>query len=264
MIENVYVSVNVMLKGASGILLPLGFENYVTSAQVMLLYNLISIAILFFVAGFSSQREESLFCVLLPIVSGVLIYIGWFRAVDQTGLVAVTVVMFIMGIFIYMTEKNRTMYGTGGSGSKLITIALYIALFTASFTMLSNFSLFQTSTPIVPSGTCVAGVACNANGFDFTTTSAQFSSTANIGGDIVSSATGIAGMIPGLLNIILKMVVGIFAFPVVLNSIVGGMFPGIMSSPIYVGVMSLLGFVIIAVYALGIYELFRGTPGSTI
>jgi hypothetical protein len=71
-------------------------------------------------------------------------------------------------------------------------------------------------------------------------------------------------MIPGLLNIILKMVVGIFAFPVVLNSIVGGMFPGIMSSPIYVGVMSLLGFVIIAVYALGIYELFRGTPGSTI
>jgi hypothetical protein len=268
MIEHVIVSIDVMTKGITGVLIPLGFDSYVSADTAIYLYNLISIALIMFIAGFSSQKSEAAFCVITPLMAGMFIFFGWFRTTnpaEQSGLIVLTIICGLLGIFIYMNEQNRVNYGSGGPGSKLINVALMLALFTASFTLVSDFNILPDGNPMPPAGTCVAGMPCDAySNIDFTTTSAQFQNNGGLGGDIISSATGLASAIPNLLIMIMKMLVGIFLFSVVLNSIIGGLYPGIVTNGMYVLFLSVMNIVILAIYALGVLELYRGSPGSTI
>lgn len=268
MIENTIVSIDVMVKGVSGVLIPLGFDAYVTPAQAMYLYNLISISLILFIAGFSSQKSEAAFCVITPLMAGMFIWFGWFRgatAADTQALIILTIICALLGIFIYMNDANRERHGIGGPGSKLITVALMLALFTASFTMISDFNIFPGGHPMPAAGTCAAGFSCDAySNIDFTTTSSQFTNAGGLGGDVVSAVAGLASAIPTLIVMLLKMAVGVVAFPVVLNSILGGLYPGITDNGMYLAFLAVMEVVILSIYALGLYELVRGSPGSTI
>lgn len=268
MIENTIVSIDVMVKGVSGVLVPLGFDQYVTATQALYLYNLISISLILLVAGFSSQKSEAAFCVITPLMAGLFIFFGWFRAAtvaETQSLIVLTIICALLGIFIYMNDQNKERYGSGGPGSKLITVALMLAFFTASFTMISDFNILPGGHPMPAAGTCAAGFTCDAyNNIDFTTTSSQFSNAGGLGGDVVSTVTGLASAIPTMIFLVLKMAIGVLAFPVILNGIMSGLYPGITDNGMYLMFLGVMEVVILAIYALGIYEFIRGSPGSTI
>jgi len=268
MIEHAIVAIDVMTKGLTGVLIPLGFDSYVSLTTATYLYNLISISLILFIAGFSSQKSESAFMIIVPIFSGLFIFFGWFRAAtvaETQGLVVLTIICALLGIFTYMNDQNRTTYGSGGPGSKLINVALMLALFTGCFTLVSDFNILPGGHPMPVTGTCAAGFSCDAyNNIDFTTTSAAFSGNAGLSGDIVSAVAGLAAAIPTIIVMVLKMLVGVFAFPVILNGIMNGLYPGLVTNTVYLAFLGLMEVVILAIYLLGIAEFLRSSPGSTI
>lgn len=266
--ENVIVAVDVMVKGTSGLLIPLGIENYVTAVQAIYLYNLISIALVMFVAGFSSQKSESAFCIITSFTAGLMIFFGWMRAAtaaEQTGLIVLTAICALLGVFLYANDQNRNMHGSGGPGSKMIAAALMIALFTGCYTMISDFNIFPGGHPMPATGTCAAGFSCDAyNNIDFTTTSASFGNNGGLGSDAISALVALPGAVLSMIILLLKICVGVFAFPLVINGIMNGLYPGITSNAMYIAFMGIMEVAILAIYALGVLELLRGAPGSTI
>lgn len=266
--EVIIVSIDVLTKGATGVLIPLGFENYVNAQTATYLYNLISISFILFIAGFSSQRSEAAFCIITPMMAGMFEFFGWFRAAtasEQTGLVVLTIICALLGIFIYMNDQNRQNYGSGGAGSKVIAVALMLALFSGCFTMVSEFNILPGGNPMPASGTCAAGFACDQyNNIDFATTSAQFGNNGGLGGDALSAVAMLPGAILGMLILVLKMLIGIFAFPIILNGLMSGLYPGIASNGMYLMFLSVMEVVILSIYVMGTLELIRGSPGATI
>jgi hypothetical protein len=195
-------------------------------------------------------------------------FFGWFRAAtaaDQTSLIVLTVICAVLGIFLYMNEQGRQTFGSGGPGSKFIMIALMLAVFTGCFTMVSSFSILPEGHPSTISGTCASGFACDQyNNIDFQTTSSQFGQNGGLGGDAVSAIAALPGAILSLILLVLKICAGIFLFPVILNGIMNGLYPGISSNAMWIVFLGVMEVAFFAVYALGVLELIRGSPGSTI
>lgn len=262
------VGISVIVKGASGILVPLGIENWVTASQAKYCYNLISVCILFFIAAFSSPRKESTFCVLIPITAGILLLFGWIQlatAAATQGFMFTTVVLGLLGVIIYMNDKNTETHGTIGPGNKLVTVALFIAFFSVGLTLASGFNLFPVGLPQPTAGTCVSGMSCDAfNNVDFQTMSGTLSRNGGLGGDIVSSLAALPGASLTALMMVLNIVVGVFVLPVVLNGIMEGIWPGISSYPQYMLFLGALEVAVLIIYIVGIYELISGRQGGTI
>ena len=270
---HVVVAGSVMTKGILGILVSLGIENWVTAVQAMFLYNLISICFILVIAAMAGPRSEAAFCILVPIIAGMFMGFGWLKLAtvsDTRGLFFLVVCMFLFGVFIYMNEQNRDKYGIAGPGSKMFNLAFYLALFSVSLTLVSGFSIIPmyaggSAQPL--SGTCQVGFTCDSfNNIDFTTMSSDMQSSttggllgvASMGGWIVE-ATYSATVL--LINII----VGIFAFPVVLNHTMEAIFPGISTYGGYLAILAGMEVVILAIYAIGIYDFVTKAPqGSTL
>jgi hypothetical protein len=259
-----YISVSVMTKGTSGRLIPLGIENYVTATQATYLYNLISVCIILFLAAMSGPRSESAFTIIVPLFAGIFMFFGWLRLAtpsQTTGLFYLVVIMGAFGVLMYMNDQNKEKYGTIGPGSKLFNVAIFLALFTASLTLVSGFSIFTAGDAQPIPGTCSSGVSCDTySNFDFTTTS---SSLQNTGGLNVAGAAG--WMVENSLKmavVLINMLVGVFAFPLVLNGILNGIAPGISTNATYLLFLAFLELIIVFIYVLGAYEFFRGAPAG--
>jgi PKD repeat protein len=262
-----YISVSVMTKGASGRLIPLGIENFVTATQATYLYNLISVCIILFIAAMSGPRSESAFTIIVPIFAGIFMFFGWLRLAtpsQTTGLFYLVVIMGVFGVLMYMNDQNKEKYGTVGPGSKLFNVAVFLALFTASLTLASGFSIFTVGDTQPVPGTCAAGTSCDTYGnFDFTTTSSSLQST---GGLNIASAAG--WMVDNGLKmavVLINVIVGVFAFPLVLNGVLNGIAPGISTNATYLLFLAFLELLIVFVYVFGAYEFFSKAPaGSTL
>ena len=145
MIENIVVSGAVIMKGPAGVLIPLGIELFVSGAATTYLYNLLAVSIILFIAAMSGPRSEAAFCIVIPIFEGIMELFGWLRmatSAGQTGLVALTVIMGIFGVFMYMSDQNKQLYGTYGPGSKLFNVAFFLLFFSAALTLANGFSIF--------------------------------------------------------------------------------------------------------------------------
>jgi len=267
-VEHIIVSGVVMTKGLLGILISLGIENWVTATQAYYLYNLISVAIILFIAAMSGPRSEAAFTIIVPIFAGIFMFFGWMRLAtpSQTqGLFYLVVIMGMLGVLMYMNDQNRQTYGTVGPGSKLFNVALFIALFTASLTVVSGFSIFPTASTQPVQGTCAVGFTCDAyNNIDFTTTSNSFKGAA---GDIQAGSmlTGGLEMAWKMTLMVISILVGIFAFPLVLNSVMNGIAPGIVAYPAYILILGLLELGILFIYIIGILDFFGNRlAGSTL
>jgi len=268
MIEHVLVGIDVTVKGLSGVLIPLGFDAYVTNTQAFFLYNLIAVALLFFIVAFSGSKSEAAFCVLIPLFAGLFQWFGWLRMADssqQSSLVVLTIICGLLGVFIYMNEQNKKTSGLPAPGSKLITVALFLMFFSAALTMTSGFTIFSPGASQPVPGTCAAGFSCDQyHNIDFETTSASLSQNQGLGGGVASAIAALPGAVVGAIILLLNIMVGVFLFPVVLNGIVEGIWHGVSGNVMYLGFLACLELAILVVYVLGFYELIRGAPGSTI
>jgi hypothetical protein len=265
--ELIIVGVDVMVKGLTGVLIPLGFDAFVSSTQAMYLYNLIAISLLFFIAAFSGPRSEAAFCIIIPIFAGMFELFGWLRmptAAQQSSLVVLTIITALLGVFIYMNDQNRQTYGTA-TGSKVVVVALFLMFFSGALTLTSGFSIFPAGDNQPVPGTCAAGFACDAfNNIDFSTSSGALAQNGGLGGSISTALNTIPGATVGAFILLLNILVGVFAFPVVLNGVMEGIWHGISGNALYVIFLGIMELVILVIYALGYYELLRGTPGGTV
>lgn len=267
MIEYLVAGGVVTTKGALGILISLGIENYVTAAQAYYCYNLISIAIILFIAAMSGPRSETAFCIVVPIFAGLFMYFGWLRlatASQTQGLFYLTVILGLLGVLMYMNEQNRVTYGSVGPGSKLFNIAVFLALFGASLSLISGFSILDLGQTQSNPGTCVVGLPCDANNnFDFQTMKGSMgeAGTLNIGnamGWMVEKGLSMA-------IVLINVLVGVFAFPYILNQTMEGIAPGISTNAMWLLTLSIIELSVVFIYAISIYEFFTKAPaGSTL
>jgi len=268
-ISHTVVSGTVMTKGLLGILISLGIESWVTITQAYFLYNLISVSIILFIAAMSGPRSEAAFTIIVPIFAALFMFFGWMRlsTPSQTqGLFYLVVIMAMLGVIMYMNDQNRQNYGTGGPGSKLFNIAVFLMLFTASLTVVSGGALFPDSSATQPvPGSCSVGTTCDTYGnFDMTATSTSLSGAAS---DIQAGSmlTGAIEMAWKMTLLIVSILVGVLYFPLTLNPIMNGIAPGIITNATYLVVVNFLALVVVIIYILGLYEFFSSKiAGSTL
>ena len=271
-VEIITVGGSVMTKGLLGILISLGIENWVTPTQAYYCYNLISVAIIIFIAAMSGPRSEAAFTIITPIFAGIFMYFGWMRLAtpSQTqGLFYLVVMMAVLGVIMYMNDQNRQNYGTVGPGSKLFNIAIFLALFGACSTLISGFSVAELVSPSSQPtpGTCPvgeSGFSCDQfNNIDVTTTTNSLKSTSVL--DVGGAAGWIVENGGKILIVLINTVIGVFAFPWILGSTLNGIAPGITTSPAYLAIITLLQLAIFYIYALSMYEFINRAPaGSTL
>jgi hypothetical protein len=259
MIENIVVSGAIIMKGPAGVLIPLGIEMFVSGAATTYLYNLLAVSIILFVAAMSGPRSEAAFCIVVPIFAGITELFGWLRmstSTGQAGLIALTVIMGIFGVFMYMSDQNKQLYGTYGPGSKLFNVAFYLLFFSAALTLISGFSVFPIGATQPINGTCAAGFTCDAfNNIDFSSSIGSISHSGGLGQSVISAVVAIPAAGLAALILILNLVVGVLVFPVVLNSTLNGIFPGISSVAGYIVFLGVMELVILLIYAQGFFNL---------
>jgi hypothetical protein len=275
MIENITVAGSLILK-VSGLSVSLGIEQFVTPVDAAFLYNLLSVAIIMFIAAMSGPRSEAAFTIIVPIFAGMMEWFGWLTITDPVtrlpsasatnGLVLLTVTMAVFGVFMYMNEQNKQNYGTLGPGSKLFNVAFFLLMFTAAITLTSGFSIFPAGNPQPIPGACAIGFTCDQyNNIDF---NSNIGSISNSGGLLEGAASAVAALpaaIVSILILILKIIIGVIAFPLVLNEIVGGLYPGIQSNAAYAAFLIFMELGILLIYAQGFFELiYKPSGGSTI
>jgi hypothetical protein len=266
MIENVVVAGSIMMKGPAGILIPLGIELFVDGAATLYLYNLLSVAILLFIAAMSGPRSEAAFCIVIPIFAGIMELFGWFRLATPSatgGLVILTILMGLFGVFIYMKDQNKQNYGTVGPGSTLFNLAFYLMCFSIALTLISGFSIFPGGATQPISGTCATGFTCDAyNNIDFYGSVGSVSHSGGLLDTIISAASPLVDAMIASVILMLNIITGIIAFPIVLNSTLNGIFPGITSNAVYLIFLVALEGIIVFIYVLGFYELTRQPQGG--
>jgi hypothetical protein len=274
-VEVVVVAGSVITKPLMGLLISLGIENFVSAVNAVYLYNMIAIAIILLIAAFSGPRSEAVFCIIVPIFAGLFEWFGWLRMTDsvthlpsqtgQMGLIAVTIVMFLLGIMIYMNEQNREKYGVGGPGAKWLNIIIFIALFNVALGVMSGFATFPIGNQSPIPSACVVGFSCDGHGtYDFTTTMNSVGASAGVGNDMYTTATGFAGAIGAMALIFFGLAASLVTFPVWFANLIGGIYPWFVSTVYYTGLISLLSLVLIIIYMFGLWEFISNRQGSTL
>jgi hypothetical protein len=177
--------------------------------------------------------------------------------------------MAVFGIVIYMNDQNKQSYGTVGPGSKVFNIAIFLALFGASLTLISGFSVAGLVAPQsqpLP-GTCPIGqtaIGCDQfHNIDVTTTTNSLKSASVL--DVGGAGSWILENGAKLLIILINTLIGVFAFPLILGNTLNGIAPGITGSPAYIAIVGLLELGILYIYIIGAYEFLTKAPaGSTL
>ncbi len=274
MIETVLVSGSVITKGLLGILISLGFETYLPATLATYFYNIVSVALILFVAAMSGQRSESAFCIIVPIFAGIFEWFGWLTITDPIthlasvtatrGLFLTTVLMGILGVILYMNDSNRSNYGVSGPGAKWLNVAFFLVFFNVALTLVSGFSVFPIGASQPIPGTCSVGFQCDAyNNIDFNANAVGISESGGLLSTAASVLIGFSMIAITSFIFIANIAVGIVAFPIVLNSVINGIYPGISAEPLYLVMLSALEVVILAIYAMGIFETtFKPSPGT--
>jgi len=273
MIENVTAVGGFMTAGASGLLVSLGFETYLTVVQSTYLYNMVSIAVLVLIASMAGSRSEAAYCILTALFAGMFEWFGWLRVTTSTGavsntgtsgLIFLTVIVGLLGVILYMNDQNKQNYGVSGPGAKWFNVAFYLLFFNVALTLVSGFSVFPIGATQPIPGTCAAGFTCDAvNNINFASSVSSVTASGGLTQNVVTALLALPYAAVSSLILMLNVLIGVVAFPIVLNSTLSGVFPGIASNAMYLIFLGVLEVVVLVIYALGFYEtLYKPSPGT--
>jgi hypothetical protein len=235
-----------------GLLIPLGIENFVPAADAIMYYNYIGVFLLVGLASFSGMSNESRFLIMVPFAAAALIFIGWLQAPNPTSYWGMIVALILFGCILFVNDMGREKYGSGGPGTKVISIAVMIIVFEASVVLMAdpNFSPFPSELDTSGSGTATQlchgyGYTCDANGnVDL---SASVSSVTASGGttlDVVSIITWTATLVVSMAKFIITLLAAVFLFSAVLTAA----YPVLATSPQALLVLGIMQIVIWIVY----------------
>lgn len=138
----------VTLKGPSGLLVPLGIENYMPLDEALVWYNWICFAIIFPFACAAGSRETRFFVIAIPIITAIFAWWGWFNTPDPATTYGLIIVSALMGVGLYMKGALRENWGLGGPGSTLINLVVYIIILQAVIGFVNTSTIWNENTGI--------------------------------------------------------------------------------------------------------------------
>ena len=237
--ENLTAGNAVTMKGPFGLLVPLGFENFVPVASVPIYYNWIAFSALMLIGAMASVRTIRFVAFLLPVFAALFIYWGWMTNANPahpTQLWGMVVVCTLIAAGVYMKGALHEKFGIAGPGSVFFNLVFFIILLEATVGMLNGFELFDFAT---------APSASNQyTNIDLQTAITSVSGTGGGLNDIVQIGTILTEMAFGVLQMFFAMGAAIVAFSVV----VGIIYPWIPAAP--------QGLAFLVIMQVGIYIIY--------
>jgi hypothetical protein len=210
-----------------GIAVSLGLENVLDWNTAVMMYNYISLGILFFIAAMAGSRNEARYCIFIPILAGLFTGMGWLNSPNPLQSFAVIIICGLLGVMIYMAEQSRERYGTKGPGSRLLNIVIFIILFQVALGFTSSLNLFAAAPTQVPASQCSIGnesvlTNCDAYGNIQLSSVRDVSSSGGLLAQIVSVVTALPTMT--LLTFIVQIGIAIIGAPFLIASTISGLF----------------------------------------
>jgi len=242
--------------GSGGYLIDLGIENVpgVTTAQAKFYYNIISIALVMWLAWVADEPSSAQFCVIGVGISAFCAYVGWFTTPNPVGQWGLIIMCAVLAVILYMTEKKRFLYGINGAGDPLINILVFVLLMQSTIGLINGTGMFESGATVASPADCANGSVtftnCAINGNLMLTNIQNSSGTNNVLGQTFSAVLTIASMGWNLLVLIVQLLVSVSVFGVVIYNT----YPWIASSPL---AMVLLGLLQLGIWLIYMLTLFR-------
>jgi hypothetical protein len=231
-------------KGPSGVLIPLGFEQYMPLSTALMFYNWIAIMLLFLCAAMASQRNMRFFAVILPLLAALFAYFGWMN--DQSNPANMWGQIILCGVVaggLYLKESNKENNGIAGPGTTLGNFVLFMILLQASTGLVSSTQIWDSD---------VVVVASQYQNVDLEQQMTGISSTGGFLGPFVSSALIIVEVGISALKTVLSIILTVASFGTTLMLI----YPFLWGSPGAIAVIGIAQIIVWLLYALFFYQQF--------
>lgn len=242
------IILSMTMQGPSGILIPLGIENFTDINTARMAYNYLSVLLLLLIASAVGVRGEAAHCIFIPVLGGVFMLFGWLKFANMANAIAMTVIAGILGIMIYMNETNREKNGVGGPGSKVLNIVLFLILFQVALGVLPSMGVFDPAATTTDKGFgqqfCPPGATCGSySNVEVTTTYNDLGNQGGFWSDVVSLVTGTISAFISSIMFIGAMIINIVLTFTVVNTLVDGMWPGVSSTIPFMAMMGIMSVV---------------------
>ena len=228
-----------ILSGPTGILVPLGFENFMDITTAQMYYNYVAVILLLLVAATTGSRGEAAYCVFIPIFAGMEYMFGWLSFSNQLNALACLIIAGLFGVIIYANEQNKQINGIAGPGSKYINIMMFIILFQVCLGLtpaLGIFSTDVTSAPIYNQSYCPPSATCTQySNIQFQTSSTTVQNAGALG-DVASVLYGLTTAFIGMLNFLVNAFISVINSAAVITNVIQGIWPGVTDTPAYIAV----------------------------
>lgn len=236
-------------KGPYNILVPLGFEYVLPIDWAYLMYNVVSIGLLFLLMCASDQWDSPAFCILIPIFAGIFAFFGWFNDHNTTmGVWEIIIATGILGTGIYMKEQNRLKWGSGGGGSTLVNFVFYIILLQACVGLVNNTNIWENGN--------MAPTPENYQNIDLEQQIGGMNNQGGLFADIAAFITMLGMIAIQALQMLLSILATIAVFSLVLVWI----FPFLLESSFAMGILVVVQIVIWLLYAWYYYMIMYKPP----
>jgi hypothetical protein len=241
--SNMSASRSVTMKGGIR-LIDLGIDTLVPAATANMYYTFISICLLFLVAALSSSRNTRFFAILLPAMGAMFVWFDWLGGSNPSQTWGIITLCAIFGVGFYMKDSLRERFGSGGSGSLLINLMIFLILFQTVIGMINITGVWGTDNTIpTPKDYQYQNVDLSAN----------VTSTTSSGGllaDIVSAGTLLGNLMVSGLRMFLQLLMSIVAF----SWVIAIAYPWMVHMPD--GSMNKMGIAALGVIQVGIWLIY--------
>jgi hypothetical protein len=236
-------------------LVSLGLET-VVPAQATMYYNYLACGILFVLGMVSSGRTTRFFAILIPIMAALMVWFEWLRSPDPTQTWGIITLCMIMAAAYYMKDTLREKYGSGGAGSMIMNIMVFMILIQTVIGVINMTAIWGNNTMTTPDAEYQ---------YDNIDLSAEVKSTSSSGGilqDLVGSASVLGNMAIGALKILLQLLLSVGAF----GAILAAAYPWMVTMPdggpnsMGIAMLGLLQVGIWLIYSKFIFDLFFKPP----
>jgi hypothetical protein len=244
------------MTGSLGLLIDLGIQNVpgVTTAQARFYYNIISLALIMWLAWVADEPSSAQFCVIGVGISAFCAYVGWFTTPNPTGEWGLIIMCAVLAVILYMTEKKRIQFGINGAGDPLINIVVFILLMQSTIGLINGAGIFNIGIGAATPSECANGSVtytnCAINGNLMLTNVQTTTGTTNILTQVFNALTTVVTMGYNLLVLVIQLLVSVACFAFVLYQT----YPWIADSPQAVLLVGVLQVGIWIIYTLALFR----------
>lgn len=235
--EVIGASRGVTCKGAYGVLVPLGLEQYMPLTTALMFYNWIAVMLLFFAAAMASQRNMRFFVIILPLLAALFSYFGWLNdASNPARMAALIVATGVIAAGIYMKDTNKEKWGSGGPGLTLMNFVFIMILLQGCVGLVNTTGIWQENLSPTPSQ------------YQNVDLEAQLGGISNTGGFLegaISTAVALLEMGLSLLKMIVSILITIAAFSVTLYLVYPFLYGNLIVAAI-IGVVQVIVWILYA------------------